>query len=685
MQRGKSHLAKRLLSLVAVVAILSAQPAQAQPSGRTITYSFLATGESTGSMSVTVDTTGARSITYRFMDRGRGPDQVSTVSVDRQSLPVHLTVTGVDYFKKPVDERFDRIRGAMTWRAANDQGRSSKSGFYLPAEYAPEHLAMLARALLRAPTHELPLLPAGKARIERLGQEEIVVEGAPIKATLLAISGLGFRPRPLWLDDAGELVAEGDDWYVTIRTGLEPYAKRLMAAQDSILIALETRRAKLLAERPDRPLAITGVRLFDPQTRSVKAPTTVVVSGNRIVAVGGDVSVAIPTNARAIDGRGKTMLPGLWDMHVHLTSNEQGLMHLAAGVTTVRDLANTIDTLAERRQRFDDATLVGDRVLMAGFIDGPGPLAAPIKVLASTPNEMRAAIGNYAAHGYPQIKLYSSLDPKLLPVAIAEAHRLGMRVSGHVPAGMTMRQAVEAGYDEVQHLNFAMLNFMGPDINLKSNGIARFTAVAENGYKLDLASPAVQDFIALLQSRKTVLDPTVSIFENHYRGKPGAPVPNLAPAIDWLPPVVRRGAYGGGLAENDQERVRNEASFTHMLQLLKRLHDAGIPIVPGTDDLAGFTYARELELHVAAGIPPVDVLYSATLGSATVMGKQAELGSIEPGKLADLILIDGDPTKEISDVRNTVLVVKDGLIFHPDRLLDEVGFLRPDAKGARKK
>jgi imidazolonepropionase-like amidohydrolase len=293
--------------------------------------------------------------------------------------------------------------------------------------------------------------------------------------------------------------------------------------------------------------------------------------------------------------------------------------------------------------------------------------------LVSTPDEMRAAIGEYARHGYRQIKLYSSLDPRLVPVAADEAHRLGLRLSGHVPAGMTMSQAVEGGYDEVHHLNFAALNFMGPEINAKTNGITRITAIAEHAAELDLDSAKALQFLELLRSKGTVVDPTMSLYENHLTGRSGRATPNLKAVIDRLPPVVRRASFGAGLARTDAEELRNAKAYRKMQALLRKLHEAGVILVPGTDDMAGFTYLRELELYAEAGIAPADVLYMATLGSARVLGREAELGSVDVGKLADMVLIDGDPTRSMSEVRKTALVIKDGAIFDPAALLREAG------------
>ncbi|WP_269714622.1 amidohydrolase family protein [Caulobacter sp. NIBR2454] len=638
----------------------------------TTAYVVLTSGQLSGEMAVTATARG-REIAYSFNDRGRGPSVTSVISMGADLSPVSLSVTGVDYYKLAVDERFDRAGGTATWKAAGDSGSVARTGFYWPSESNPEHLAMLARALLKAPNRELDLLPAGRARIEPLLERQVMVAGVAHRANLYAVTGLGFGAQPIWLDGRGELLLSGSDWSATVRKGVEDEAKLLLRLQIQSLNERDLQRTAALTRKPAGPVVFRNVALFDAQARVMRPGSTVVVRGNRILSVGPDGSVPVPDGAQIIEGAGKTLLPGLWDMHVHVSSNTQGLMHMAAGVTSVRDLANNLAELTERRRNFESGAMVGPRIEPAGFIDGPGPLAGPIKVLVSTPDEMRAAIRSYAAQGYRQIKLYSSLDPKLIPVAAEECRRLGLRLSGHVPAGMTMRQAVEDGYDEVHHLNFAALNFMRPEINAKTNGITRITAIAEHAWEIDMTSPQVTEFIAFLKAKGAVVDPTFSLYENHLLGRAGKADPNLAAVVNRLPPVVRRGSFAAGLAKTDEEARRNAVSYKHMQALLKALHDAGVPLVPGTDTTPGFAYQRELELYTEAGIAPLDVLYMATLGSARVAGREAELGSITPGRLADMVLIDGAPDQRMTDVRKVELVMKDGAIYDPRVLLAEIG------------
>ncbi len=364
------------------------------------------------------------------------------------------------------------------------------------------------------------------------------------------------------------------------------------------------------------------------------------------------------------------VLPGLWDMHVHM-GEVDGVLHLAAGVTSVRDLANDIDTVLDLRKRIEVGQLVGPRMVLAGIIDGPGPYAGPTSVLVDTEAEARAAVDRYAELGYEQIKIYSSVPRALVPVIAEHAHMRRMRVSGHVPAHMRAEEAVRAGYDEIQHANMLVLNFL-PDVRDTRTPL-RFTAVGDRAADLDLDSPPVRAFVELLKARGTVVDPTLEVFEEMFSAGPGEIPEGYRPVADRLPPQIRRALAVGGLPADGAKRERYRASFQRMVELVGLLDRSGVAIVAGTDSMPGFSLHRELELYVRAGIPAARVLQRATLGAARVMKRDGELGSIAPGKLADMVLIDGDATRDIGAVRAVDTVIKGGVRYSVAELLEQVG------------
>ncbi|HWO25559.1 MAG TPA: amidohydrolase family protein [Kofleriaceae bacterium] len=640
-------------------------PAQGPAGARVLRYEVITVGRPSGSGEVRIEADGTRRTHYTFNDRGRGPDVRTELRVDATGAPRFFRATGHAYEKQPVDERLDEQGGQLAWRSPSEHGQApAGSGFYVPIEDSLG--TSLVRALLRAPGRRLRLLPAGEAWIE--GDHMVELPGRRLRQ--VAVAGLTYAPFLVWLDEEGELFAYPSSWISTIREGAASLIPLLLAAEQTWYAARAADLAKKLAHRPPAAgLAITHARVFDAERRAVIPDATVIVVGDRITAVGG-AQTQVPAGAQVIDARGRTLLPGFWDMHVHV-QDSTSVLALASGVTTVRDLGNDIDELSARSARITAGTELGPTILRSGFIDGPGKYAAPTGVLVSTPDEARAAVRRYADLGVAQIKVYSSVAPELVPVITAAAHERGLRVSGHVPMGMNAAQAVEAGFDELQHANFLFLQFLaGPTDDTRTP--LRFLRVAERAASLDLGGAEVRAFLDLLAARRTVIDPTVAIFEALLTSDPGQMDPMAAPFAGRLPAQVERAVRGGGLPAPGGLRATYRASYEAMLRMVKLAYDRGIPVVAGTD-AGGFAYPRELELYVRAGIPAPEVLALATLGAARVMRQDREVGSIAPGKRADLVLVDGDPTRDISAIRNADVVVCRGVVFDPAELLAASG------------
>jgi len=655
---------------------------QGEPStGDTVEFTVLMSGRSVGRLRQWPDTLGTVTTTYNYNDRGRGPSLTQTLRLDKAGLPAGLQLSGTGYLSLPVRETVRLTKGPLlTWRNQSAAGRSAVgAGFYLPMETLPTDLAALAGALLKTRARSLPLLPEGAASLTAGAPRTVTAGDRTLRVTQYQIAGLGLAPQPIWLDGAGRLFASGSSWQMVVRRGFEAAVPALIAAQLQASRVRDSLLARRLARTPAGAVAIIHANLFDAVARKMSAGQTVIVRGDRITAVGDDGAVPLPTDAQVIDARNRALLPGLWDMHVHV-QDDDGLLHLAAGVTTVRDLANDTDELLARRARFDSGTLLGPRVLAAGFIDGPGPFAGPTKVLVATKDAARAAVEAYASLGYEQIKVYSSLDPSLFATIVRTAHDRGLRVSGHVPFGMTAEEMVKAGADELQHANFLFLEFL-TDSAIDTRTPARFTAVARRAASVDLKSERVQRFIALLKERDVVVDPTLNVFEQMYTARAGTLDKGSLPLAARLPPIARRSLLMGGLPATPAQEPVHMASFITMERLVKALHDAGVRLVAGTDASAGFSLHRELELYAEAGLPNTDILYIATLGAARVMKRDAGQGSIEVGKLADLVLVDGDPSQRMRDVRRAELVMKGGVMYVPDSLYAAVGVKPAPRKG----
>jgi imidazolonepropionase-like amidohydrolase len=652
-------------NIIAFIGVLAGL-AQANAAGRT--DKIFIQGNPAGTQTVQTDSSGAVRAEYSYNDRGRGDHITATWKLDAAGVPIEYEGHGNDYMKAPIEERFEMKNGRASWKNRSEQGEQAVTGeaFYLPMNAPPEFSGVLARALLKAPNHKLALLPAGEASIEPAGKSTT----GKNELTEYRITGLGFSPESIWLDRDGA-ASSVSSWFSVVPDGMEPAIPQLRAAQEITGAAWSQQIARALAHKPNGDLVIRNARLFDPRDLNIAAGTSVVVNGDRIVRVGPDADVKPSAKAEIIDAHGRFLMPGLWDNHQHF-GEVDGAIDLANGVTGARDMANDTDSFLERLARFDDGRELGPRVLKAGIIDGTGELAGPTKMRVDTAEDAIKDVDWYADHGYAQIKIYSSIKPELVPIIADRAHARGMRVSGHVPAFMSARQFVENGADEIQHLNFIELNFLFPEVKETRNR-DRFIKVAERAREFTPDKPEVRDFIGFLKQHHTVLDPTMSVFEALFCGDPTAVTPGLEEIVPRFPPQVRRAMRSGALeVPKDKEAAYREA-FPAMLRLLKALHDAGVTIIPGTDALAGYSLHHELELYARAGIPPPEVLRMATLTPALVMGVNKDRGVIAAGKLADMILVDGDPTKDMRDIRKVTTVIKGGNVYDPAAIEKALG------------
>ena len=650
--------------------LLRLMPALQQVSAQKRTDKIFIQGNPAGTQTVERQADGAMRAEYSYNDRGRGDHIIATWQLDRVGVPIEYDGHGNDYMKAPIEEHFQISNDRASWKNRSEQGEQAVAGeaFYLPMNAPPEFFGVLARALLKAPNHKLPLLPAGEASIEQA--QEMTLPSGKGEFTEYRITGLGFSPQPIWLDRNGTS-ASVSPWFSVVPDGAESSIPQLRDAQQKTDAAWSERIARALAHVLRGDLVIRNARLFDPRDLRVTPATSVVVSGERIVRVGPDADVKAPANAEIIDARGRFLMPGLWDNHQHFSDND-GALDLANGVSSARDMANDTDTFLQRVARFDNGTELGPRVLKAGIIDGTGEFAGPTKMRVDTAEQAIQDVDWYADHGYTQIKIYSSIKPELVPIIADRAHARGLRVSGHVPAFMSARQFIEGGADEIQHLNFIVLNFLFPEVKETRNR-DRFIKVAERAVEFTPDKPEVREFINFLKDHHTVLDPTINVFEALFCGDPGAITPGLEEIVPRFPPQVRRAMRSGALEVPPDKQAAYHEAFPAMLRLLKAIHDAGVTIIPGTDALPGYTFHHELELYARAGIAPAEVLRMATWTPALVMGMNKDRGVIAPGKLADMILVDGDPTKNIRDVNNITTVIKGGKVYDPTAIEKALG------------
>lgn len=624
-----------------------------------------------GFSETTIHPDGRREEVLEIVQNGRGPKVRTEVTVGANGTITRYEATGKNEMGTPVEEHFSLTGNHAQWAGKEENGATDVSGLahYYPRSQSVDAIGVLADSLEKN-GGKLALLPAGEAMLSRVGEATAKGKTGDVHLSAWMITGLDLTPTRFWRRDDGSFFGLTETWFAAVPEGFEGAIDKLVEAQRVFERKRQLDDQKKLAHVPAGLLAITHARVLDVEKKAYRENKTVVVDKGKIVAITDDT----PKGAEVIDAGGKALLPGFWDMHSHLGSSD-GELDIASGVTTARDLGNDPDDLDDFKARIDRGDAIGPHILRAGFIEGRGPNAAGSKITAETEAEALAAVEFYAKRGYEQIKIYNSMKRELVPILAKAAHERKMRVSGHVPVFMRAQDCVLAGYDEIQHVNMLFLNFFVDD-KTDTRTPLRFSLVAEKAADFDFSGKPFKDFQKLLLEHKTVIDPTLNAFENLFVDRQGVMSEAAKPIESRLPPQVRRYFLGGGLPIPEGKDQHYKDSFAATQKMVKLLHDSGVPMLVGTDSLAGLMYHRELELHVGAGIPAGEVIRYATLGSAKVMGKDKTTGSIAVGKDADLVLVDGDPLKKISDVRRVVKVIRSGVVYESGDVYESVGVKR---------
>lgn len=500
---------------------------------------------------------------------------------------------------------------------------------------------------------------APDVEIEAVGTDNISVDGRSIALTRYTIANIVFGKEILWMNAQGQLAAlmtfAGGLPFEAVRNEYEPALNELFHAG----VAQEMRNLAAIARRvpPEKTgtYAIEGATLVDGTGRPPMFNSVVIVRDGRIVAAGRRREVQIPPGMAIVNARGQTLMPGLWEMHTHFSGVEFGPALLAAGITTARDCGGEFDFLTTERDEIDQRHGLGPRLLLAGLVDASG-VAGFGAVTADTPDEARTVVDKYKAAGFQQIKLYTYLKPAVIGALSSEAHRVGMTVTGHVPNSVTTYEGVEAGMDQINHLNY----------------VSRLMRTPGSTGPIDFSSPEVKKAIQFLVEHHTVVDPTISWGEMAGHSK-DMDVVTFEPGILKAPYTLSTKYIAMGVPATDSTRVH--ARNAENLLVIGALHKAGVPIVAGSDTgLVGYGLDREIELYVQAGMSPMAAIQSATIVAARAMKLDSDSGTIEAGKRADMILVNGNPAENISDIRKVAKVVTNGWMYDSGKLWESIGF-----------
>lgn len=549
--------------------------------------------------------------------------------------------------------------------------------FFTIAGYAPVAMQMALIRYWRAhgsPAH-LPTLPSGEVQIQDRGSETINVGGHRIQAERYTVRGLIWGMETLWTDSDNNLAALVStdaefDHFEAVRDEYEPALAQFVASAARDEMATLSELGQNLSGRRTGTFAFVGATVINTNGKPPMANATVITRNGKMVAVGPSKKVKVPRDAQRVDVTRKFIIPGLWDMHAHYEQVEWGPIYLAAGVTTVRDVGNEFEFITSVRDAVNSGKALGPHMLLAGVVDGDSPNALGIARVNSA-SDAQTWVQRYHDAGFQQMKIYSSVKPDNVKAICAEAHRLGMTVTGHIPDGMTAYDGVNDGMDQINHIVYVYDMLKTKDFNEKA-AKASPAERAEMMASLDVNSEAGKEAIAFLKEHNTVIDPTMAVFE-FVRRAADVPADKNEPGVDHVAPELREQLVSGGVPP--ERAAAQRKILAEELAIIGALHRAGIRIVAGTDQtVPGYSLYREIELYNQAGFTPLEALQAATIVPAQVMHEDRNSGSIEVGKRADLDILDANPLEDIHNIRSVRYTVANGVLFESVPLWRSVGF-----------
>ena len=440
-------------------------------------------------------------------------------------------------------------------------------------------------------------------------------------------------------------------------------------------------------------VVLAHVRVIDGTGKPAVDDQNVVIEGGKIVAVQPGADVASSNGVTVLDLRGYTVMPGIVGMHNHLfhiarpdleangdweapllvpqMTFSSPRMYLAAGVTTMRT-TGSVETYADLnlKQMIDSGLVPGPHIDVTGpYLEGPNPYLFMQMHQLTSPEDSRRLVNYWADQGVTSFKAYMDITRDQLKAAIEEAHKRGLKITGHL-CSVTYPEAAALGIDDLEHgffVNTQLDPGKQPDQCPKSGGKPTME-------KMALDSPDAKDLIATLVKAHVAITSTLPVFEHSVPGRP----PLRPDMLDAMSPEARtaflyaRNLRASRPAGNSTEMFQRDMQLEHAFAQAGGLLLAGPDPTGNGGTLPGFGDQREIELLVEAGFTPVEAIKVATLNGATYMGKQDQIGSIAPGKNADLVVIKGNPASKIDDLEKVEIVFKDGVGYDSQKLFDSV-------------
>ncbi len=613
-------------------------------------------------------------IDYSYSNNGRGSSSQEILRLSDSGLPIDWRITGKTVFGNEVDEQFSLQDNMANWQSTAESGNAKfdDNAVYIAQNASPYALYIYANALLERPNNSLSALPSGELTIAQVKQVALKdVNDARVNATIYAINGIELDPSYIALDENHHMLGYLSPRAVVIREGLEQQSKILSDLATSLNASRFEKIAKKATHQYKKPVRINNVRIFDPVNMQLTAAQSVLIEKDKITAI--EPLLDTPKAGEIlIDGNGGTLIPGLYEMHGHMSDND-ALLNVMAGVTSVRDMGNEIALLDPLIDKIERHQIIGPRITKSGFIEGKSEFSNATGEMATNEQEAVDLVNMYGEKGgYFQIKIYSSVNGDWVPAMAKAAKKHGMRVTGHIPAFSTVDEMIAAGYDEITHINQAMLSWV-LDRDEDTRTLYRITGM-KRFIDLDLNSEKVQKTLNTMVEKNIAVDPTMVIHEFGLIARNGETRIGVKDYIANMPVGVQRNAKVALLNVADQaEDDAYRLAFDKIIETLALMHKKGIFLVPGTDLGGAFAQHRELELFKKIGMSNAEVLRRGSYDMANYLGYGEQLGSIEVGKLADFFLVPGDPTSDLRAIKTVSMVAKGGAIYFPSEVYPEFG------------
>lgn len=516
---------------------------------------------------------------------------------------------------------------------------------------------------------KIPTLPRGEVSIVHTGYDMASIDGKEERLERYVVEGINWGGRTIWLDKDNNLVA-----LVKANTQIREIIKKGYEAAMPIFIsghateqinALKEYTKKLKGEQ-SKTIALVGGDIIDGLSDVTQKDMVLIITEGRITTMGSRSTIEIPIDARVIDVTGKTLMPGLWDMHAHSNQVQWAPAYLAGGVTTIRDNGNEIEFATAFRDGIANDGLLGPDILLAGMTDGAGAKGNGI-VRATNAEEARRVVAMYHSKGYKQIKIYNSLTPEVLKILAEEGHNKGMTVTGHIPVAVgNIVDAVDLGMDMFSH-DRSVYSALFPEKTTKEFNNDLLENPKVNPIRIKKA-------IDFLLKHKIALDPTLNL--SVIRST------TIGSLLETVEPDAGRIAYelweGKRFRKGRQadEAKKHVAKYTMGAEVVGQFFKAGIPIVAGTDNAVPvFSLYQEIETYQKlGGLTPFEAIQTATIIPARVMGMDGETGTIEINKQADIAILDKNPLLDISNIRTVSAVLTNGNYYVSNPLWEAADF-----------